>query len=65
MRRAKICIRTNLNKRCLLGALEPVLLWRRGIVNIKDKVGFDVPATLGAIEPLEPKLESYTVTAST
>ena len=27
-------------------------------------VGFDVPATLGAIEPIEPKLESYTVTAS-
>jgi len=28
-------------------------------------VGFDVPATLGAIEPIEPKPESYTVTAST
>jgi Site-specific recombinase XerD len=27
-------------------------------------VGFDVPATLGLIEPIEPKLESYAVAAS-
>jgi integrase len=37
--------------------------FRKEVAN-RCGVGFDVPASLGSIEPIEPKLESYAVAAS-
>jgi hypothetical protein len=38
--------------------------FRKEVANSCGVVGFDVPANLGSIEPIEPKLESDAVVAS-